>query len=435
VGHAPEQDSEATRPIHRNQGTAPAGDVCMTHRISTLTAAAWLCLGPLAAHAQDGPSWKFSGFGTVDAVHSTERRADYVASLAQPNGVGATSDWSLGIDSKLGAQVDAHFGPQWSASAQALTRHQWDDSYKPELSLGFVKWATSAGVDLRVGRMPYAAFVVSDYRNIGYSQPWVRPPLEVYSLSLDHVDGLDATWRTSVGDVGLKLQALAGRTRQQLAIGTVTGRHITGMNLTADMGAATARLSMLRIGELSVSSPALDGLFSMVKNGVPAGTLFAGSPAIPANPSEAAAYEYKNRPSDYMSLGLGYDPGDWFVTSEVGHVQRVSFGAAAREFYVTGGVRLGAWTPYANVAQLKHTQKLTSTSPLLQSVIDSSNATDQKSASLGLRWDFAKSADMKVQLDRMSNGPGSKGLLIDPRAGFVPGRRYSVLSVAVDFVF
>ncbi|MFL6698046.1 MAG: hypothetical protein ACJ8GJ_12820 [Vitreoscilla sp.] len=407
----------------------------MNHRISMLAAAAWLCVGPLAAHAQDGPSWKFSGFGTVDLVHSTERKADYVASLAQPDGVGATSAWSLGIDSKLGAQVDAQFSPQWSASVQALTRHQWDKSYTPELSLGFVKWATSAGVDLRLGRMPYAAFVVSDYRNIGYSQPWVRPPLEVYSLSLDHVDGLDATWRTSVGDLGLKLQALAGRTKQELAVGTVTGRRIVGGNLTADMGAVTARVSMLHIGELSVSSPTLNGVFGLVRNGVPAGMLFAGSPAIPANPSEADAYEYKNRPSDYISLGLGYDPGDWFVTSEYGHVQRVSFGAAAREFYVTGGVRLGTWTPYVNVAQLRHTGKLTSTSPLLQAVIDGSNATDQKSASLGLRWDFAKSADAKLQLDRMSNGPGSKGLLIDPRAGFVAGRRYSVLSLAVDFVF
>jgi hypothetical protein len=42
---------------------------------------------------------------------------------------------------------------------------------------------------------------------------------------------------------------------------------------------------------------------------------------------------------------------------------------------------------------------------------------------------------VKVQVDRMSNGAGSKGLLIDPRAGFVAGRRYSVLSLAVDFVF
>ena len=407
----------------------------MNHRISVLTAATWLCISSLAARADDGPSWNFSGFGTLDVVHSTERRADYVASLAEPNGAGATSDWSAAVDSKIGAQVDAHFGSQWSASVQALTRHQWDDSYTPELSLGFVKWATSAGVDLRLGRMPYAAFVVSDYRNIGYSQPWVRPPMEVYSLSLDHVDGLDATWRTGVGDVGIKLQALAGRTKQQLGVGTVIGRRIMGMNLTADLGAATARLSMQRIGRLSVNSPTIDGLFSMVRAGVPAGTLFAGSPAFPADPADADTFEYKNRPSNYLSLGLGYDPGDWFVTSELGHTSRVAFAAPANEFYVTGGVRLGAWTPYVSVAQLKHTEKLKSGSPLLQAVIDGSNFTDQKSASLGLRWDFAKSADLKLQLDRTSNAPGSTGLLTNPRPGFVPGGRYSVLSVAVDFVF
>ena len=407
----------------------------MNHRISLFAAAALLCIGPLEARAEDQPSWKFSGFGTVDVVHSTERRADFVSSLAQPNGAGATSDWSAAVDSKLGAQLDVRIASQWSASVQALTRHQSDDTFKPELSLGFVRWATSAGVDLRLGRMPYAAFVVSDYRNIGYSQPWVRPPMEVYSLSLDHVDGLDATWRSSVGDVGIKLQALAGKTSQQLAVGKVTGKGVMGVNLTADLGAATARLSTLQINSLSVSSPALDGVYGMVRSGVPAGVLFPGSPALPADPATADEFHFKNRPSNYLSLGLGYDPGDWFVTSEIGHVQRVAFGAPANEFYLTGGARLGAWTPYASVAQLKHTEKLVSTSPLEQAVINGSNATDQKSLSLGLRWDFAKSADLKVQIDRMANAAGSMGLLTNTQAGFAPGKRYGVLSVAVDFVF
>src|ERR1700722_19431479 len=76
-------------------------------------------IGAFAATNDPGASmFSFSGFGTFGLVHSSEDRADYTASPLAPNGAGYTDSWSPDIDSRLGAQVIAHFTPQLSAMLQ-----------------------------------------------------------------------------------------------------------------------------------------------------------------------------------------------------------------------------------------------------------------------------------------------------------------------------
>jgi hypothetical protein len=52
-----------------------------------------------------------------------------------------------------------------------------------------------------------------------------------------------------------------------------------------------------------------------------------------------------------------------------------------------------------------------------------------------LRWDFAKSAALKLQLDHSRVGTGSPGTLINIQPGFQPGGRFTVFSATLDFVF
>jgi hypothetical protein len=48
----------------------------------------------------------------------------------------------------------------------------------------------------------------SDFREVGYANTWVRPPIEVYGQEpLDSVDGMDVLYRTVLGPVDLAAQA------------------------------------------------------------------------------------------------------------------------------------------------------------------------------------------------------------------------------------
>jgi hypothetical protein len=66
------------------------------HKPGRLLSLSLFALGTLlgaTARAQDGgagPAWKLSGFGTIGAVHSSERNADYTASVMKADGAGAT---------------------------------------------------------------------------------------------------------------------------------------------------------------------------------------------------------------------------------------------------------------------------------------------------------------------------------------------------------
>jgi hypothetical protein len=49
---------------------------------------------------------------------------------------------------------------------------------------------------VRLGRTVLPSFLYSDTREVGYSNPWVRPPIEAYSLvPIDHSDGVDASYQ------------------------------------------------------------------------------------------------------------------------------------------------------------------------------------------------------------------------------------------------
>ncbi len=52
----------------------------------------------------------------------------------------------------------------------------------------------------------------SDSRQVGYADPWVRPPVEVYHLVPNtNNDGVDASYRMSAGSAINTMQVTAGR--------------------------------------------------------------------------------------------------------------------------------------------------------------------------------------------------------------------------------
>jgi hypothetical protein len=59
----------------------------------------------------------------------------------------------------------------------------------------------------------------------------------------------------------------------------------------------------------------------------------------------------------------------------------------------------------------------------------------QDTVSLGVRWDLAKSAALKVQFDRVALGAGSRGTFGNVQPDFQPGGIVRLVSAAVDFLF
>jgi hypothetical protein len=127
-----------------------------------------------------------------------------------------------------------------------------------------------------------------------------------------------------------------------------------------------------------------------------------------------------------VSAGFTYDPGAWFVTGDSNYTKDRFFGDFLA-WYVSGGVRLGRFTPYAIYSTTQAPS--TGTSGLMR-------LGEERTASVGVRWDFVKNLDFKLQLQQVTIGT------LDDPASFVNlqpdarvGDKANVLSLALDFVF
>lgn len=396
-------------------------DLALRGLLLALMWAGILWPGPGWAEEAAGRGLAWSGFATLGVAHSSEREADFTGTFSQPDGVGATRRWGLQPDTRLGLQADLPLGTPWSASAQALVEYAHHGRWQPALSMGFVKWQPSPAWSLRLGRLPWSAYLTSDYRKVGFSLPWVRPPQELYMISFDHADGVDLGWRGQWGDSSVRLQAMAGRSSRNVVTGRWRGNRLVGGNLVIERGNLTLRAGHLQYGAFSIELPAVDSVLDQVAQLDPAGV---------------AALRFRDRAVGYTTLGLVWDDGTWLLQAEVanGRMSR-TYLPDGLEAYVTVGRRFGSLTPTLTLAGLRDHNLRRSANPVLQQVIDAGQSRGMHTVSLGLRWDARPGLALKLQLDRVRHGSGQTGMLSNFQPGFEPGRGFRVLSLAADVVF
>lgn len=396
--------------------------------------AAALGLTTLGVAAQSEPGLRFSGFGTFTATSSTEKKADFTNNLVQPKGPGFTRGTDLGLDSRWGLQADIQLSQRFSAVVQGISERRFDDTYDPSLSLALLKFQALPGLSLRAGRLPLAAYLISEYLKVGYAQPWVRPPVDLYHFNpFTFLDGGDLGWQANVGDAAFSGQFFGGTTVAKVPStapgGTrVSGKNLGGLSLTVAYGAATFRTSYTRM-KITVDDAALDGPMG------PYAFLRTLPAAFGGNPVLADQYQVKRHNLAYLSVGFIYDPGAWFLMGEgarkAGDEDQLINNTGA---YLTIGHRFGAWMPYVTVAQKTMDSPTTHPNPFVNAILSISDES-QTSYSGGLRWEAHKNIVLKAQFDRIKNGRGSHGALVNPKPGFKTGESYNLTSFGLDFLF
>ena len=411
---------------------------CRAYR--TLLALAALTLYASAANADEpgAPMFSFSGFGTLGVVHSSEDQADFTSSVFKPNGAGHTRGWRTDVDSRLGGQVTANFTSQLSAVVQAIAEQRYDNTYTPEIEWANIKYAFTPDFSVRAGRIVLSSFLVSDSRKVGYANPWVRPPLELYNLvPISKNDGVDASLRLRFGEVTNTVQAIYGSIEPTIADGSkVHGQNQWAIFNTTEYGPLTLHMAYYQ-SNLTIDS--LHPLFETFRQFGPEGIALADK------------YDCNGKLIQLGGLGASYDPGNWFLMGEWAKRTSHCFVGANTAWYVSSGYRFGKFTPYLTYAQVKADSNtpdpgltVSSLPPFLAGPATVLNATlngilavspVQKTLSVGGRWDFMKNVDLKLQYEHIRMGAGSPGTLTNTQPGFQPGGRVEVFSAVVDFVF
>jgi len=284
-----------------------------------------------------GHDVSLKGFGTLGIVNNSTNDADFVANpLSQPRGAGRTESLSVNPDSRLGLQMDWKALERLSFSAQAVSKQGPDNSYVPELQLGFAKFKVLSDLEIRGGRIRPPFFMQSDYLDMFYANPWVRPPADFYNMVpiSSHIEGVDLLYRPQTGAISWLIQPYYGTAQLSLKRGIeLNAQDIAGINISASISDFTLRAGYTHMIITykdpifkSVAMPALDALCGL----------------DPAVCTQRSILTLTDRGLTIVALGANWDNGDYFLTGELG--KRISQNNVIDQTagYISGGARLGA---------------------------------------------------------------------------------------------
>jgi hypothetical protein len=402
-----------------------------------------LCVSTV--YAQDSSGVRISGFGTGALTWTNSDQAEF----SRPNqATGAKKDLTTGVDSNLGLQADYPINSWLSVTGQGLVRKDAEDDFGAELSWAFAKAKINDELSVRAGRIGLPVFMISDYRNVGYANTFLRPPVELYSqVPFSSIDGVDVTWQHGFGETTVTAQLAYGRTEGHLSGGnTIEARELSALNLVAEHGPLTLRFGRAD-GKMNMNtSTSLNTLVGSLRS---AGT---GYHFAQLN-QLASDLELNKKKASFTSAGLGLDWNNIIVQTEYAKRKTESYVNDTSAWYAMAGYRFGKVLPFYIHSELKidgvvantvpaacpagYPAACTPTMAALSAGVNSLKNSgigqgEQSTDSIGVRWDFYRSMALKAQIDRVRPQNGN-GLFLAPQAGFKGP--VTVGAVALDFVF
>ncbi len=402
----------------------------MKHLAAILLATLQIQAGAALATEIASPSpFSVSGFGTLGAVRTDKDTRAFRSNTTQSSG--ASTEFNFSVDSVLGLQGSYKFNSALDVTLQSVVRKDSSDSYDPTLTFAFLRVHATPALTLRAGRMRTPFFLYSDSLNLNYASPWVRPPVEVYSLNpFANLDGLDAFYRLPVGDMELELHAYGGRS-------DLDARESSG-NLTRIRG-IKASLSDTR---LTLQANFAKANLAMYWNG-PTFISLGHQLIATGNGQILDQITGSGSPTTFISTSFQYDDDRLLLIGEYAARNVDRFSASATGWYLTSGYRFGPLTPFITFArqhQVATDNAANTGNPSADTALRVLNAARNKaqtSVAAGMRWDVRRNLALKAQLERIQPGPDGLGILVSKAVmdSLNPGGPVHVLSLTADFVF
>lgn len=382
-----------------------------------------------------------NAFGTLGGAWLSNEHANYQQG-SQPVGPGFTHDFDLGLDSRLGAQLNIAATPSTLITAQTVVERQADNEFMPRLTQANVRQEIIDNLAVRIGRIQSPLFLASDYRLANFSNPWVRTPGVLYNIyPITHLDSGEFTYRfdSNVGQLSLN----AGYGWLTFAFPPNGESHetvdldlndVVYANLSLDNGPWRFKLSWLH-ADLSATFTELERAVSIL------GAF---------DPIAADALKLDRRGVGLYTAGFTYDASDWLVMSEWGIAlsDEAMLLIDKHGGYLTVGYHLDRWTPQITVGYQATTDRrihtsITNPAPLARLVdsalaqIHQSQRSDYRTLALGLSYAATDSVIIRGQLDLIEPMGNSSGpyLKTDAHYNFEDPGVDALISLSVDFVY
>ncbi|MCL9777591.1 porin [Vibrio methylphosphonaticus] len=367
-----------------------------------------LSFGASAASLDD---IKISGFGSV-GIGKSNNDAGYAGYTSER---ADTKQDTIG-----GIQFDFDINDKAKFTTQLVANGRYD--FEPTIEVAYLSYKFD-GFTARAGKMRTPLFMYSDYLDVGYAYPMIRPSQEVYEhIIINSYTGADLLIPFSIGETTLQIQPFAG-------VSQVEERDSTWGEV--DLNQTVGLTALWYVDD-----------FTFRGSYVSAKTSYS-APSNLTVPGDYAEHILDDKNASFISLGAQYDNGDFLAVIEGMDMQLEGRYSDVRAVSGLVGYRIDSVMPYFSMGWNKTTDNderdsaVPGTPPELHFAEQTLNNFERLSYSAGTRWDFAQNMALKLDVTYVDYRDTSGGLVgnINTTDGSINEKNSLVYSATVDFVF
>ncbi|MCW8957340.1 MAG: hypothetical protein OQL09_10690 [Gammaproteobacteria bacterium] len=306
-------------------------------------------------------------------------------------------------DSRYGINFRTQTSERLSGAAQLVGAGR-NDNFDVEVEWAYVAYDFTDSINMRVGKLNLQTFLLSDYIDVGYLYPWVRPPEEVYNfVPFRNFPGFEMMHTARFGKSTLTSQIFTGSGYNSIDPstslpngGNFVGESGIGVNFQLDTPYVTLRTGYI-------------------------------TPVIKLTAANDAIIQDEGDRAKMFTLGISWDWNGFIGYSEYidSQVEGTTKGFSPDQtgYYLTLGYQIGNFLPHVTVAGTDGEALNASTA---QPVI-------QDSIAFGIRYDMNDSMALKFEVKQIEPETASSSFnSVDLATG---EDTFMITSLALDVIF
>lgn len=378
----------------------------------------------------------------------------------QSNSSVVDSDPSFEGQTLLGVQMTMKANDKVEAVTQLVGRG--GQAFEVQMEWAYLRYQLSESWTLRAGRLRSPFFALSEYLEVSYAQPWVRPPTEVYSNNIANFNGFDLAYRKRLGEVNTSSRIFYGSRRSEVIGFDLKLHNLMGFRFDMDYRNLNLFMSVSRATMNLRPRTAQDPMNLAYQLSSRLGAVGLNLPSLGGD----QYITEDDAKTTFTAIGFTYDDGLWNITSEA---RQLTVGGVYQDdaaHYVSFARRFGKWMPYLLYSRIYTTDdddrnsvsgKLDTWRATINAVpVNPAFTAEQKSATLaaigkiqaginsftgeqrsyglGLRWDVATNMALKfeyLQVRDIENSPNISTRI----AGGSMDENLDVYSIVLSAVF
>lgn len=347
---------------------------------------------------------KLKGFFSAAGGVTTAKQytSTTTGNLVNPLYYGLGKQLTFESDSLAGLQLNAPVSESTEVVLQIVARGRAvdnvTDKYELNTTWAYLNYHVRDNLSIKVGRVLTPAYLLSQYADVAYAYPWIKPPQEIYgSVPVPSSNGIIATWDIPISNnwqLGVEPFYIANITKTPYVTGLsdldLTNFLGLGLNLSNDW---LKLVAVYMSGNLKLNQ---------------------GNPiSIPVSSSVTLTLPGLNTMTSYLSLGLRAEKNKFLVLSE--YALRRSPGSYLRDvqsWYALVGYQIKKAMPYVTYAQINslNKQRIEILSAPLQAIMSNVLFQEQRSVEVGIRVDVADNIALKASATHITPLNGTRGL-------------------------